>query len=95
MSNAGHELTLVPSADENDEGDVEGDATLAITGITVADGTVTLTVDNSIGDPYTVRRTDDLNSGEWETVATDVTADTWTGTVPDDAPKMFWRLERD
>ena len=97
MSNTGHQLTLVPGTDENDndEDSSEDDTTLAITGITVADGSVILTIDNSSGDPYTVLRTHDLHSDEWEAVATDVTGDTWTGTVPDNTPKMFWRLERE
>lgn len=70
---------------------VEG---IAITAIDRTGSSIVLTVDNPSGEPYRVERTLDLTSGDWETVDTDQTGETWTGPIPADTDRAFWRLAR-
>ncbi len=96
MEATGHELTLAPRPEEDDDEEPDEDPgdDLKITGIDLEGATVTLAVRNSLEEPYDVQRTTDLNEQEWETVATGQTGETWTGTAPDGTAGVFWRLVR-
>lgn len=53
---------------------------------------ILLTVENPAGVPYQVQRLIGSLEGEWETIATDQTAEIWTGTIPAGANRCFWRV---
>lgn len=70
---------------------VEG---IGITAIEKVGENIVLTVENPSGEPYRVERTLDLTDGQWETVDTGQTTDSWSGPIPAGADRAFWRLAR-
>lgn len=70
------------------------DGELKVTAIEKVGETIVLTIENESGAPYMVQRTFDLVDGEWETIDTDQTGNTWSGPIPAGADRVFWRLAR-
>ena len=75
-------------------GVASADPELAITSIALVGGEIVLTVHNPSGQPYFVQRCEDLAAADWQTVATDVTANEWRTPLPSGLTRVFWRLAR-
>lgn len=70
----------------------EPGAALRISHIDQAGGIITLIIENPSGAPFQVQRKVGSLAGDWETVAVDQTEEAWTGPLPPDADRGFWRV---
>lgn len=84
MAATNHRLLLAPL----------GDTGFEISTVERTENQILLHVHNPAQLPYDVHRTTDLTHQTWETVATSQTNTPWTGAVPPEADRVFWRLVR-
>lgn len=84
LANTGHQLTFAP---------VEPGA-LKILEIQQNGNEVVLQIENDSDLPYDVQQTDNLLEQNWDTVSTSETGSSWTGEVPAEAQRLFWRVKR-
>lgn len=84
LAKTGHRLILAPL----------GETGLEISDVRREGDEIVLQVENPGELPYDIHRATNLESGDWEVVATSRTENSWTGEVPAEEDRVFWRLVR-
>ncbi len=94
LAATGHQLSLAPREEPEQDDDGETPGVLTITGIEIESGSVTLTIDNPSAATFDVQRNSNLGTDDWETVASGQGGETWSGPLPEGGSVSFWRLIR-